>query len=280
MTYIKVNVPKPTKKGAGTRESKDPNVVVVMVDAILNAPPRDSKGVVYDGAFVFKNGDHATKVYATASTIKQTKTMEGDEDAVGVNAGVEFAHPGDELEINEFIQGHMNTPVMIFVRTNSCGSGTPFYKVYGTPCAPLTQKVEGQNDNDATKNMLKFEPSAKSQYVPGFYYGNLTFDTVKATAPADATTVDVTNGPGEYQLTTGGASAAALTDLVNGAHGDVITLLGSGGTHPSTIAASEAKFELKDGADWTALDGNAITFRGFKNGATSNDILWIELSRT
>lgn len=278
--YVKTNVSRPSKIGAGTRESKDPNIVIVQTEGILTSPSRDGKGVKYDGNFVFKSGEYAIKVYATASSIKQNKTLEGDEDAVGVNAGVEFAHPGDELEINECIQGHINVPVMIFILTDACGGGTPFYKVYGTPCAPLTLKSEGQNDNDATKNLMKFEPSAKSQYVPGFYEGTLTFDTVKATVAQDAATVDVTNGPGEYQLTDGSAAPIAITDIVNGSHGDVITLLGSGGTYPSTIAASEAKFEMRDAVDYTALAGSAITFKAYKNGATTSDIIWLEQSRS
>lgn len=280
MTYIKTNVTKPARRNAGTRESKDPNVIIVQTEGVLNYAPRDGNEVKYIGNHVFKSGEYAIKVYATAASIKQTKTLEGDEDAVGVMQGVEFAHPGDELEINEFIMGHMNTPVIAFILTDACGSGSPFYKQYGTKCAPLSLKIEGQNDNEATNNLMKFEPSAKSQFLPGFYYGTLTFDTVKDTVAQDATTVDVTNGPGEYQLTDGSAVAVALTDILNGTHGDAITLLGSGGTYPSTIAASEAKFEMKEGADWTALAGSAITFKAYKNGATASDIIWLEQSRS
>jgi len=278
--YVNIDVLKPTKAAPGAPESRDPNIVIVETSDIVSQPSRDGKGVKLEGTYVFKAGAYAIKIYATPSTIKPIKSSDGDEDAIAITQGLEFAHPGDDLEINEFIQNFTGKSIMAFVKTGACEGGNPYYKVIGSTCTPLTLKFEGQNDNDATKNLMKLEAFKKSNNVPGFYYGNLTFASVLATVAADATTVDVTNGSGQYQLTDGGASAAALTDLENGSNGDTITLLGSGGSFPSTIAAAAAKFEMVDGADWTALAGATITFKGFKNGATAADILWIEQSRT
>ena len=276
--YVKIDVLKSTNKAPGGAESKDPNIVIVAVSDILNSPNRDGKGVRFEGVYVFKPGAYAIKIYATPSSIKQNKNADGDEDAVSITQGAEFSHPGDELEINEFEQNWIGKGAILFVKTGAC-NGPSYYKVYGSVCAPLQLKFEGQNDNDGTKNTLKFEAFKKTTNVPGFYYGNLTFDTVLSIIAADAVTVDVTPGNGEYQLTDGGIAAAPITDLVNGSHNDVITLLGSGGGFPSTIAANEAKFVLANGADWTANTGESITFKGYKNGATDADILWIEQSR-
>lgn len=280
MTYVKLNVPKPTKAAPGAPESRDPDIVIVETTDIVSSPVRDSKGVKMVGTYVFKAGTYAIKIYGTPSTIIPTKSSDGDEDAIAITQGLEFAHPGDELEINEFIQNFTGKSIIAFVKTGACEGGNAYYKVYGSKCTPLTLKFEVQNDNEATKNTIRLEAFKKSNNVPGFYYGNLTFDSVLATVAADETTVDVTNGNGEYQLTTGSSSAAAITDLDNGSNGDVITLLGSGGAYPSTIAASEAKFEMVDGADWTANAGATITFKGFKNGPEADDILWIEQART
>ena len=280
MSYVKINVPKPTKQAPGAPESRDPDIVVVDIVDILSSPARDSKGVKMEGTYVFKPGTYAIKLYGTPSSIKPTKTSDGDEDAIGFTQGLEIAHPGDELEINEFIQNFTGKSVIAFVKTGACEGGNAYYKVIGSKCTPLTLKVEGQNDNDATKNLLKFEAFKKSNNVPGFYYGTLTFASVLATIAEDAATVDTTPGSGEYQLTDGSAAPIAITDLTNGSNGDVITLLGSGGTYPSTIAAAAAKFEMVEGADWTALAGATITFKGFKNGSDPEDILWIEQART
>jgi len=277
--YVKIDVLKSLRDAPGAPENRDPNLVFVATPDILVEPARDAKGVKYDGGFVFNPGAYAIKIYATPSSIKINKAADGDEDAVGITQGLEFAHPGDEVEINEFQQNWLGKSCVAFVKTGDCGTGAPFYKVVGSKCTPLQIKFEGQNDNDATKNTFKLEAFKKTNRVPGFYYGTLTFATVLVTIAADAETVDVTSGSGEYQLTDGSAAAIALTDLVNGSHGDVITLIGSGGTYPSTIASTEAKFALLEAADWTANLGDSITFQGFKNGATAADILWIEKSR-
>ena len=276
--YVKIDVLKPAKSSPGGAESKDPNIVIVAVQDILNSPNRDSKGVRFGGLFVFKPGTYAIKIYATPSSIKQNKNADGDEDAVSITQGLEFSHPGDELEINEFEQNWIGKGAIAFIKTGAC-NGPTYYKVYGSVCAPLQLKFEGQNDNDGTKNTLKFEAFKKTTNVPGFYFDTLTFDAVLSVIAVDLATVDVTPGNGEYQLTNGSVAPIPITDLVNGSHNDVVTLLGSGGTYPSTIAASEAKFVLANGADWTANAGESITFKGYKNGATDADILWIEQSR-
>ena len=278
--YVKIDVLKSVRTAPGAPENRDPNIVIVAMEDVLIEPARDSKGVKYEGSFVFVPGTYAIKLYATPSSIKITKAADGDEDAIGITQGMEFAHPGDEVEINEFQQNWIGKGLLAFVKTGDCGTGAPFYKVIGSRCTPLQLKFEGQNDNDATKNTFKLEAFKKTNRVPGFYYGTLTFATVLATVAADAATVDVTPGSGEYQLTDGSIAIVPITDLINGSHNDVITLLGSGGTYPSTIAASAAKFELLEGADWTANTGSAITFKAYKNGATAADILWIEMSRS
>ena len=275
--YVKTNIPRPAKGGA--RESKDPNIVIVPIDSVLTTPAKDAKGVRYDGAFVFKNGEYAIKVYGTPSTFTPTKTGDGDEDNIALTQGYAFMHPGDSLEINELIQNFMNVPVMVFERIGACGAPNAYYKVYGDCSAPLYLKPEFEGTNESTKNNLKFESFTKTQNVPGFYYGNLTFDTVKAVIAADVVTPDVALGAGEYQLTDN-AAATAITDLVNGAAGDVITLLGSGGANPSSIANAEAAFQLYEGVDWSALAGSAITLKAYKNGPNADDLLWIEQSRS
>jgi len=278
--YVKLNVAKPAKAAPGAPESRDPNIVIVETSDILSSPSRDGNGVRLEGVYVFNPGAYAIKIYATPSTIKVIKSSDGEEDNIAITQGLEFAHPGDELEINEFMQNFTGKSVMAFVKTGACEGGNAYYKVIGSKCTPLSLKFEGQNDNDGTKNTMKLEAYKKTNNVPGFFYGTLTFDAVLTTVAQDAAVVDTTSGSGEYQLTDGSAAAIAITDLENGSNGDVITLLGSGGAFPSTITQSEAKFELAEGASWSGITGATITFKGFKNGANADDILWIEQARS
>jgi hypothetical protein len=98
---------------------------------------------------------------------------------------------------------------------------------------------------------------------------------VTDTVAADATSVNLAEGPGRYQLTDGTSSAATITTCTNAGDGGVYTLLGSGGAHPSTITGTD--FLLASGTAWNALAGAEITVKAFKSGQSA----WkfIELSR-
>ncbi len=89
-----------------------------------------------------------------------------------------------------------------------------------------------------------------------------------STPSADATSVNVSTGEGRYQLTTGSASAVNITTLTNAVVGGKYTLLGSGGTYPSTIDSGD-DFILANGTTWTAISGAEITFEAIKDGAST-----------
>ena len=55
------------------------------------------------------------------------------------------------------------------------------------------------------------------------------------------------------------------------AHGDTVTLIGSGGSDPATLSSGDATGAtvlLNDDQDWTALENATISFEVFDNGAT------------
>jgi len=274
MAYVKVDIKKPAKGGAP--QGKKAEIVIIDATEVAVFPARDDKGVVIDGAITFKDGKYAILLSATASSISLPVTSEGEEDAVGITSLPEFYHPGDSLEKDEFIQNWTNKNIIVAVKIGACTDPNSYYKVFGSMCNPLSLIVEGQDNNEATKTMIKFQQFTKSAYVPGRYSGTFTFDTANTVA-ADATTVDVVNGSGEYQLTDN-TVPTALTDLTNASHGGVYTLIGSGGANPASLAASEAAFNLKDGVAWQGLAGSRITFKAYKNGASS--YVFNELSRS
>lgn len=275
MNYIAKNIPK-SKTSTGTRTNMSSFIAFVPISAIKSFPLRDSNGVKMVGNLILNEGAYVEKIYATPTSIKITKNADGEEDAVGWLNGSEFSHPGDELEISEFTRNRLNVPGVIVIGIDEHGIA-PFAKIVGSPSSPLTLKVEGQHDNDATKSMLKFEGLVKTKDVPYFYYGTLTEQTPVAVIAADATTVDVTEGSGEYQTTTGTTEAATIAVFNNVSEGDVITLKGSGGTYPTMVAAS-ANILLYNGASYTANANTSLTLTAFKNG--DNSFAMIELSRS
>ena len=139
------------------------------------------------------------KIYGTSSSISLPRTSEGEEDNISFSSLPEFAHPGSPVEIEEFFANMTNRPLGVAVRVGDCDGEDAFYRVYGTKCTPLSLMIEGQNNNDGTKDTVKFQQFAKSKVLPGRYYGTFTFDEAELVA-VDSVSPDVAAGSGEYQL--------------------------------------------------------------------------------
>ncbi len=245
------------KRGGGAAQGKHMYITIFNFNDVVHFPQRDEGGVVMEGNIVFREGAYVQEVYATSSTISTPRTSEGKEDAVGFTGTPEFSHPGSSLEIEEFIVANTNQPLGVAVKIGACGGGNPFYRVYGSPCNPLNLIVEGQDNNEGVKDLMKFNQSRKSELLPGRYYGTWA----KATAnvvPADTTEIDVSKGSGEYQLQDN-TSATEITNLINANERAVYTLVGSAGDNLAVLKASNPKFVLK--ADWKALPNSRITLK-------------------
>lgn len=274
MSFVKVDIPKTTKGAAGSPQGKNPMIVVFDWADILTSPARDANGIKMLGDYVFKPNKYAVKLYATSSSISLPRTSEGEEDQVSFSSMPEFTHPGSPLEIEEFIQNMTNRSLGIAVQTGDCDGGESFYKIYGTPCNGLSLIVEGMDNNEALKDLFKFQQFRKSNTLPGRYFGNFTFAEANLVA-ADAVVIDVAAGAGEYQLQDN-AAPTAITDLTNATHGAAYTVLGSGGLNPASVAHG-AKFILADGTDWTAQAGSRLTLKAYTVGA--GEFVFFEQSR-
>ncbi|WP_422105573.1 hypothetical protein [Winogradskyella sp.] len=273
MTYVK---PSLISKGKGSAENKSQEIVIIDVADIATHPSRDVNNVQMVGSFVMNAGKYVTKMQVTASKTSLPVTSEGEEDNVSISALPEFSFPGSTLEFEEFVANWTNKSLIVGVKVGACGGGSSFYRIYGSQCAPLSLLVEAQNNNDATMGLIKFQQFAKTDLMPGRYPG--TFTEASATViAADATTVDVTDGDGEYQLTDN-TVATVITDLTNATNNGKYTLIGSGGTNPATIQSTNANFILVGGVDWQGLSGATITFNAIDAG--SGDHVFIETSRT
>jgi hypothetical protein len=262
MTYVKLNVAKPgDNKGAGG--NKRDKIILIDLEDIATFPDRDSKGVVITDNLILKANAYMITAYATVTSIVGGDASEGDLDAEGFVHNLAFDHPGSAKEIRELKQNWLSRHIIALVQ--KCGEAD--YDLYGTPCAPLRSTMKWEDTKDKNVHNFTFK-SMKSPYSVAIYQGSTTFDTVTGTVAADATVVNVAAGQGTYQTTTGTAAAATLTTMTNPVNGGVYTLLGSGGTYPSVITDAN-DFELASGVTWTALSGTFITFKAFKDGAST-----------
>jgi len=271
-SYVKVSVVK-SGSNPGTGGNKKDKIIIIDVDDILTHPARDSKGIVINDNIVLKQGAYMITIYATASTIKTSSDSEGDPDGKLFTQGVSFDHPGDSVEIREFKANWINRNCEIIIER----CATSEKQLYGSLCAPLQMTTKKEDDKDKNKNTFEFKSLLKGPEVAE-YNGTTTLESVTGTVAADATSVDVSNGEGQYQLTDGTAAPVAMTTMTNAEEGKLYTLLGSGGSNPPTISGTD--FILRNGTSWTALANAAITFKAMKT--SSSPVVWkfIEQSRS
>ena len=273
MAYIK---PSLISKSSGSAENKNYEIVIMDVNDIATFPTRNESGVVMVGDFVMKAGKYVTKMQVSSSKTSLPVTSEGEEDNISISALPEFSVPGSSLDFEEFVQNWTNKSIIVGVQVGACGGSNPFYRIYGSQCAPLSLLLEGQNNNDSTMGLVKFQQFAKSNLMPGRYSGTFTLASVLGTHVEDATTVSVAAGSGEYQMTDN-TEATAITDLTGAVNNGKYTLLGSGGSFPASIS-NGGNFVLVGGVDWDATAGARITFNAIDAGG--GDHIFIEISRS
>ncbi|MAR57244.1 MAG: hypothetical protein CMM93_08685 [Rickettsiales bacterium] len=259
--------------GAGAASANRPNVTFVRAEDVLVFPTRDAKGVKLVGDFVLKSGAKMFTIYLTPSKQVKNYTSEGDEDMETIKQKFEGWHPGDDLDINEFVQNNLG--VGYFIIADNCTDG--FKRAYGTPCAPMKLNAEQTDDSSGRGVKMTFEQIVGSKYVPAFYEGNLSL-----AAPADTdVSVDALQATGNsYKVEDLDTTAAIDINSIDIEHGEQITLIGSGGADPATLSAgahTDAVVHLKDGTQWTALEDATITLEVFEDGTNT---LLIEKNRT
>jgi len=259
--------------GAGAAAANKPNVTFFRMEDVLVFPPRDSKGVRVVGDIVLRPGAKMFTVYCTPSKQVKSYTTEGDEDMETIKQKFEASTPGDVLELSEFIQNNLGVDYGILA--NNCIDSRK--RLYGTPCAPMKLKAEQTDDSSGRMIKMTFEQIVGSKYVPGHYEGNESFAAPTATDE----TIDLTVANGnQFKIDADELGAAIAIASTDRATGDVVTLIGSGGGDPSTLAngaSTAATVLLKDGTTWTALENATITFEVFDDGTT---VYLIERART
>ncbi|MFZ4463087.1 MAG: hypothetical protein ACOYN5_04530 [Bacteroidales bacterium] len=258
--YVKVDVTKPSQPGVGKGGNKKDKIILVDIDDLVSEATRDAAGILITGNHVFKNGAYAVVIQVTQDSISGKPSSEGDTDAEGIMQELVFAHPGSSQEIREFRSNWIGRNILAFVQ--KCSDGTT--DQYGASCAPLRMKFEAPDDKDNNKSVFTLKSALKGPDV-AIYQGTFTLAEAVALVAANATSVDLSAGQGEYQLQDN-AAATVITTATNAVDGLVFTLLGSGGTHPATLSTD---FILKNGTSWSGISNASITFKAFKSGPTA-----------
>lgn len=263
MSGIRLSAGKPKGISAGSAKAGKGKVFLAEVEDILSFPSRDEKGVKLLGNFVFQEGHGFSHVYLTPSKQDRSWESEGEEDAIAITQKLVGFHPGDELESAEFVQSWLGKSVIAIV--DFC-DGSPMIQV-GTPCAPLSLQPTFAGNQESTGYTLTFQAYAKTNLLPGKYYGDIAEVEPFEVVDNEALALTPANGT-QYRLQpdTAGDSIAAASNTHE--HGTIISLIGSGGSTPSTLASSSPVI-LKAGTTWTALKDSVINLLVYKAGATT-----------
>lgn len=275
MTYIKTSVARAsTGTSPGAYKAKKPNVTILDAEDVAVWPGRDSKNVKQVGNYVLKAGARMIRVYMTPETIEAGFETEGPEDGKVFKATFKGDHPGETLEIKELVQNWLGRPVIIF--EENCRNNT--INTYGTECSPMKLNPSFSSNKEGTKHMISFEQPNPVEFLPGYYEGALTFGDPVALADENVALVAAS---GNFYKTPAFALAEVL-DIASSdmAHGDVVSITGSGGADPGTLstgAHTAGTVVLVSGTQWIALADATISLKVFKAGATT---YFIEEKRT
>jgi len=265
------SVPKPQNTSAGAPTPKEPNVTLVVARDILAFPTPDAGGVNLQGNYVPKPGAKMIQLYLTPSKTTSGFESDGDEDAVGVKQKYEGSHPGNSVEIREFILAALGEDFIIISGTCRDTNKT----VYGTKCSPMKLKPTFAEGSDGTMHTMVFEQYMRTDQVPYNYTGSIELQVAYNAADENLSLLEA-NGT-SYQLPAfvdelGTALDVAALDL---AHGTVVSLIGDGGSYPAVlsggaqIGAPAVTVVLKEDSDWTALQNASISFEVFVAGVTT-----------
>lgn len=266
MTYIPKSVPRALGNPGLPIQPLD-SLTLINVRDIAFMPSPDSKGVVIADDIVMKPGCYPVTIYMTPGTAALTSAAEGDTDQVGFTPSLSFNHPGNSVEVREFKVNELNSKFIAIMRY--C-SGRPA-DLIGTPCNPCKITPSYTGNNEGNTNAFTVAQIYKGNDV-FIYTGAIPMEEPVAVLESGAKSVDYVSD-GCYQLAGG---AASVTSITGGAHGSLVTLLGTSGVAP-TLPATEGKIVLRGGRQFTASEGSQITLRAFDAGGDSP--IWIEQSR-
>lgn len=272
---MKFNLNKPTGTSSPGAAASKNEIIFIEAETIESYPIPDENGVKLQGSFVLQAGEKMVKVYSTKSKVDAGMETDGEEDMMSFKPKLVLMHPGNKVEVKEFIQYWTGRNIVALHR--ACGE--THYEVMGTPCAPLQLKTAKQDNNDGRGYTMTLEPFAKTGFVPQVYEGAVVFGEPTIVPSGDDILLTSANGL-QYQIEPSNTgNDLSFNGPITIDHGKIITLIGKGGSDPSIVSQGQTgsvTIILKDGITWTALNKSCINFRVFKAG---NITYLIEVSR-
>lgn len=168
MPYTVKSIGRPAG-GAGNPRPKNPTILIYDTSDCETYPTREVGTTTAAEGFTLKDGKKLLGIYATPASIEVLQEAEGDADARGYKKGVKFEHPGNSVELENFIEHFSNRNLGVFVRDCN-GEGA---RSIGDPCNPLSMKVETTESKDGTKATITLQQDVRDEFRILRYTGKL-----------------------------------------------------------------------------------------------------------
>lgn len=167
---FRLNARKP-KNNAGLPTPKG-EIYLLYIEDIVSMPKANERGVLTNGDIIIKENRRFHILYLTPSTQAFNRNTEGDVDSRGWKKKITGSHPGDELEINEFVKNNVNQGFIAVVK--SCDSS--YKKIYGSVNNPLFFTGTFSDDSEHKGYELTFEQTFADDTPVLFYQGKILVD--------------------------------------------------------------------------------------------------------
>lgn len=178
MSQFRLNAKKP-KNNAGLPTAKT-ELYLLYVEDIISMPEVNDKGILSTSDIIIDSSRRFHILYQTPSSQVHSREIEGDVDSRGFKKKISGTHPGDSIEINEFVKNNINQGFVILVK--SCNSDIK--KIYGSKCNPLYFTGSFTDDSDKKGYELTFEQEFADDTPVIFYTGKVLVDE-DALSPSD-----------------------------------------------------------------------------------------------
>ncbi|WP_289054186.1 hypothetical protein [Carboxylicivirga marina] len=139
-----------------------------------------------------------------------------------------------------------------------CGTNVRY--IQGSLCKPMIFQTYDRKD-DKEGRYVTFNYQNKHWAQPYIYTGDI-IQQDPVTIAANANDLAYASNNGRYNLSdnAGATVLATVSGIAAADYGKQLTIYGSGGANPSTIA-DNTTFNLVDGETWTGNAGSSITFK-------------------
>ena len=227
------------------------------------------------GTIPLKNGEYWHYIDAVYNSPRPTWAGEDGENAANITNELPLVIGGVLDETFNLLETGLGQG--FYVIWEICATGEKFS--LGTGCKPARMvSFEGASNDESTVTNVVFRQ--EGGFLPFKYVGTIPKQAPDVVA-ADATVIPLTSNP-QYQLTDGTVAIVDITSfsgVTDSDIGRVVTILGSGGTYPSTISSGN-DFILNAGAQWSALANASIDFKIYKSAGAGYSFIEVVGTRS